>query len=47
MKTILTNNSILSKHYVNYLQMLANNNNKLISYNLSELEIQNILICKP
>jgi len=42
MKTILTNNSILSKHYVNYLKMLADNNNKLISTNLSDLEISQL-----
>lgn len=32
-------NSILSRHYANYLEMLANNNNKLVSTNLSDLEI--------
>ena len=35
-------NSIFSTHYANYLKMLANNNNKLISKTLSELEIQNL-----
>ena len=42
MKINFTNNSILFKHYKNYLEMLANNNNKLISNILSELEIQNL-----
>ena len=42
MKTILTNNSILSRHYKNYLNMLANNNNKLISQTLSDIEISQL-----
>lgn len=35
-------NSILSRHYKNYLEMLANNNNKLVSTNLTDLQIQNL-----
>ena len=42
MQLKFTNNSILSRHYTNYLQMLEKNNNKLISRNLTELEIQNL-----
>ena len=42
MKIILKNNSILSRHYKNYLEMLANNNNKLVSTNLTDLQIQNL-----
>lgn len=34
-------NSILSRHYANYLEMLANNK-KLVSTNLTELQIQNL-----
>ena len=35
-------NSILSRHYANYLEMLANNNNKLVSTNLSDIEISQL-----
>lgn len=40
MRTNLTNNSILSRHYLNYETIIKNN--KLISSNLSELEVQNL-----
>lgn len=36
-----TSNSILSTHYTNYLDTLKNNN-KIISHNLSDMEIQNL-----
>lgn len=35
-------NSILARHYKNYLQILANNNNKLVSTNLSDSEISQL-----
>ena len=41
MKTNFINNSILSRHYLNYIESI-NKNSKLISLNLSELEIQNL-----
>jgi len=33
------NNSILSTHYLNYLNMLETNNNKLVSINLTDTQI--------
>jgi len=41
MKINLTNNSILSTHFLNYQEKLKTNN-KLISTNLNELEIKNL-----
>ena len=42
MKINFTHNSILASHYKNYLNMLANNNNKLVSQTLSDLEISQL-----
>src|ERR1700742_4339011 len=39
MKLKYINNSILATHYNSYLEMLTNNNNKLISTNLSESQV--------
>lgn len=41
MKTILKNNSILSRHYTNYLKMLEKIN-KLVSANLTDFEISQL-----
>jgi hypothetical protein len=41
MKLNFTNNSILASHFLNYQEILKTNN-KLISTNLNELEIQNL-----
>src|ERR1700679_254797 len=38
---MLNTNTILLKHYLDYLN-IKNSNNKLISHNLSDLEVQNL-----
>jgi hypothetical protein len=39
MKLKFTNNSTLSKHFLNYQESLIKNNNKLVSSNLSDTQI--------
>lgn len=42
MQIKFTNNSILSTHYINYLNTLEMNNNKLLSTNLTDSQISEL-----